>query len=96
MVCISEILYNYVFTIGDISSSYILCVGTTCVFISTFYYEQEAAFMEIYDMNTTNEKEKLKWISVLDTLPFFVVIYDKLKQKITYINNHISNTMFPT
>jgi hypothetical protein len=47
-------------------------------------------------MNKTNEKEKLKWISVLDTFPFFVVIYDKVKEKITYFNNHISNTIFPT
>lgn len=27
-------------------------------------------------MSKANEKEKLKWISVMDTLPFFIMIYN--------------------
>ncbi|CDW75766.1 histidine kinase-dna gyrase b-and hsp90-like domain protein [Stylonychia lemnae] len=36
--------------------------------------------------------EKLKWLSILDNLPFFVVIYDKIQQKITYYNSEIRRT----
>jgi hypothetical protein len=61
-----------------------------------FYYEQEEAFMEIYEKNLQNEKEKLKWMSVLDTFPFFVVIYDKMKENIVYYNKFVSKTLFPT
>jgi hypothetical protein len=55
-------------------------VGSCIMFMAIFYYEQEEAYMEIYEKNIQNEKEKKKWISILDTFPFFVVIYDNVKE----------------
>jgi hypothetical protein len=43
-----------------------------------------------------NIKEKKKWISVLDTLPIFVMIYDKAKDSIRHVNNHFKSVFFPT
>lgn len=56
------------------------------MFVSKFFHESEEAFYDIYIMNKENEKDKLKWMSVLDTFPFYVVIYDKMKEKISYAN----------
>lgn len=42
------------------------------------FLDQEKNFTNLYNINKTNEKEKLKWIQVLESLPFYIMIYDKL------------------
>jgi hypothetical protein len=66
------------------------------MFVAKFFHESEEGLCEIYSMNKENEKAKLKWILVLDTFPFYVVVYDRMKESISYINKHISSTLFPT
>lgn len=31
----------------------------------------------------------------MDNLPFFVVIFNKMKDKVVYMNSHFRNTFFP-
>jgi hypothetical protein len=52
--------------------------------------------MEVYYEKELNRKEKDKWIKVLDTLPIFVMIYDRAKQQVKHINEHFRSTFFPT
>ena len=44
-----------------------------------FFKENEKNFVEIFNMNKENEKEKHKWFGILDSLPFIVMIYDRIK-----------------
>lgn len=79
-------LLNSNLGIDSLSISFIMSTFLTVMFVAKFFHESEAAFCEIYSMNKDNEKEKIKWMSVLETIPFYVVIYDKMKEKISYIN----------
>lgn len=36
--------------------------------------------------NRKNEHEKEKWLRILDTIPFFVMIYDRIENDFTYKN----------
>jgi hypothetical protein len=56
------------------------------IFCFALLHDSEEVMLEIYEEREHNRKEKLKWISILDTLPIFVMIFDKAKQKATYIN----------
>lgn len=38
----------------------------------------------------------MKWLSILDNLPFFVIIYNKARDKITYYNKQIKKTFNKT
>ena len=58
--------------------------------------DSEESMMGAYYEKEKNRKEKMKWISVLDNLPFFVLIYDKAKQRVTYMNQHFKSTFFGT
>jgi hypothetical protein len=42
--------------------------------------------MELYFEKEENRKEKIKWLSVLNMMPFFVIIYDKAGEQIKYLN----------
>ena len=35
-------------------------------------------------------------MSILDTIPFFVCIYNRTNDDISYINKHVSNTLYPS
>jgi hypothetical protein len=50
--------------------------------------------MDVYYEKETNRKEKDKWIKILDTLPIFVMIYDKAKQEVRHLNKHFKDTFF--
>mmetsp|Transcript_30146 Transcript_30146/g.29432 ORF Transcript_30146/g.29432 Transcript_30146/m.29432 type:complete len:278 (-) Transcript_30146:1212-2045(-) len=82
-------LYYY----GSLSPSFLLANYFTMGAIAFWYKEKEDAFLELYDMNKENEKEKLKWISIMDTLPFFIFIYDHASKKLNYFNKHLSSLM---
>jgi hypothetical protein len=58
-------------------------------------HDSEEVMFEIYVEKEINRKEKLKWISILDSLPIFVMIFDKAKQKVTYINQYFRSIFFP-
>lgn len=49
----------------------------TVFFIGFLYFEIDTCFIDIYDLNQQNEK--VKWISVLDSFPFYVAIFDHTK-----------------
>ena len=59
-------------------------------------WESENNFREIFIMNKDNEKEKVKWFSILDSLPFYIMIYDRIKEKLSYLNKYSKETLFPT
>lgn len=64
---------------GQISYSFILSTIVTMAYVSIILYDGEQTLMAVYLEKEENRKEKVKWISILDTLPIFVMIYDKCK-----------------
>ena len=54
-----------------------------------FFQENEMNFVKIYNMNMNNSDEKDKWLTILDTFPFYVMIYNKRKEAFVYTNNRI-------
>jgi hypothetical protein len=51
--------------------------------------------MDVYFEKELNRREKVKWLSVLNTLPYFVMIYDRVTDSIKYLNNHLKRTLIP-
>lgn len=67
---------------------------TTIIFCCILLYDSEQTMMDVYFQKEENRKEKVKWMSIMDTLPIFVMIFDKCKQQVTYINQHFKSTFF--
>jgi hypothetical protein len=68
---------SYTYFIGQLSTIFV---------VSIFFLDSESSMMEIYFEKEENRKEKTKWLSVLNMMPFFVMIYDKAGEQITYVN----------
>ena len=81
---------------GGLSFSYTLGLTIVVAFCCISLYDAEETMMDLYYEKEENRKEKMQWISILDSLPIFVLIYDKTKEKVKYINQHFKSTFFNT
>eukprot|EP00347_Sterkiella_histriomuscorum_P020042 403339318 len=82
---------------GGMSQIYVLSQIVPVVLNCLLLRDFEVNLLEIYHMNLFNIQEKTKWLSILDNLPFFIVIYNKIQGKITFYNQGIKklfNTTF--
>lgn len=66
--------------------TYLVAQAVSFVFCTLMLYDSEQAMMDLYYEKEENRKEKVKWLSVLNTLPFFVMVYDKSLQKVNFLN----------
>jgi hypothetical protein len=73
------ILCSYFCKYDHVSLSPILGTFWAILFGCILLYDSEESLMDIYTVKEENRKEKNKWISILDKLPIFMMIYDKAK-----------------
>jgi c-di-AMP phosphodiesterase-like protein len=80
---------------GSFHKGYLVMI-TFVTFLAVIALQQnEKAFIEFYHLNRKNKEEKKKWLSVLDNLPFFIMIYNNKKDEVDYINDFCKQVFFP-
>jgi c-di-AMP phosphodiesterase-like protein len=88
------IMISHILRYSSISVTYMLSTIFAIFFGCILLYDSEESMMDVYYEKEVNRKEKNKWMKILDTLPIFVMIYDKAKQEVKYLNQHFKDTFF--
>jgi hypothetical protein len=83
------VVYHFRFGVSFIfASNTHLCITVACLIL----YDAEKTLMEVYLEKEVNRKEKEKWSTILNNLPIFVTIYDKVTHQIKHLNHHFKRT----